>query len=231
MGKRNENQTIVITGATRGLGEALTGYCVGQGHKVLGCGRSVRRVEKLNQRFGPAHDFAVVDVSDANQVDHWAHRLLAEHGPPDYLINNAALINANSTLWEVPVDEFSQVVDVNIKGVMHVIRAFTPAMIENASGVIVNFSSTWGRSTASQVAPYCATKFAIEGMTLSLAQELPSGLAAVALNPGVINTDMLQSCFGDGASSFPNAEQWVQLGGPFILQLGPDDNGSSLTVN
>ena len=73
-----------------------------------------------------------------------------------------------------------------------------------SSGVIVNFSSGWGRSTDAEVAPYCATKWAIEGLTQAFAQELPSGMAAVALNPGIINTDMLQSCFGGSASGYPS---------------------------
>jgi NADP-dependent 3-hydroxy acid dehydrogenase YdfG len=60
-------------------------------------------------------------------------------------------------------------IDVNIKGVANVIRYFVPAMIERGSGVIVNFSSYWGRSTAAEVAPYCATKWAIEGLTRALA--------------------------------------------------------------
>ena len=63
--------------------------------------------------------------------------------------------------------------DVNVKGVANVIRAFVPAMVAKKRGVIVNLSSGWGRSTAAEVAPYCATKYAIEGLTLSLAQELP----------------------------------------------------------
>jgi NAD(P)-dependent dehydrogenase (short-subunit alcohol dehydrogenase family) len=76
------------------------------------------------------------------------------------------------------------VVSVNIVGVANVIRAFAPAMIERGSGVIVNLSSGWGRSVSPEVAPYCATKWAIEGMTKALAEELPKGMAAVPLNPG-----------------------------------------------
>jgi NAD(P)-dependent dehydrogenase (short-subunit alcohol dehydrogenase family) len=68
---------------------------------------------------------------------------------------------------------------------------------------VLNFSSGWGRSADAEVAPYCATKWAIEGLTLALAQELPPGMAAVPLNPGIINTGMLHSCFGDSASSYP----------------------------
>ena len=104
-------------------------------------------------------------------------------------------------------------IDVNIKGVANVIRHFVPAWSRERSGVIVNFSSGWGRSTSPEVAPYCATKWAIEGLTQALAQELPKGMAAVALNPGIIDTDMLRSCFGDSAGLYPDAEKWGRAGG------------------
>jgi NAD(P)-dependent dehydrogenase (short-subunit alcohol dehydrogenase family) len=146
------------------------------------------------------------------------------------LINNAALINQNAPLWRISGGEFSQVIDVNIKGVANVIRHFVPAMIEQGQGVIVNFSSGWGRSVDAQVAPYCATKFAIEGLTRALALELPSGLAAVALNPGIIDTAMLQSCFGASAADYETPAQWAQRAVPYILKFAASDNGSSLTV-
>jgi NAD(P)-dependent dehydrogenase (short-subunit alcohol dehydrogenase family) len=103
-------------------------------------------------------------------------------------------------------------------------------MVERRQGVIVNFSSGWGRSTDAEVAPYCATKWAIEGLTQALAQELPGGMAAIALNPGIINTEMLQSCFGASAASFPTAEEWAERAVPFLLQLGPRHNGRPLTA-
>ena len=121
-------------------------------------------------------------------------------------------------------------IDVNIKGTVSVIRYFLPCMIATGKGVVVNFSSGWGRSTDAEVAPYCATKWAIEGLTQALAQELPAGMAAVALNPGIINTEMLQSCFGDSAASYPTPEQWAKTAVPFLLKLGPKDNGKQLTA-
>lgn len=211
-------KTIVITGVSRGLGRALAERWSAEGHRVLGCSR---RAE---------HPFHSVDVRDDAAVAAWAGALLAEHGPPELLLNNAALINANNALWNVPPDEFQRVVDVNVVGSYHVIRHFLPAMIEAGRGVIVNFSSTWGRTTAPEVAPYCATKWAIEGLTQSLASELPAGLAAVALNPGVIHTEMLESCFGDGAASFPGPEAWAERAAPFLLGLDASDNGRSLTA-
>src|SRR5204862_8292122 len=113
----------------------------------------------------------------------------------------------------------------NVQGPFHVIRAFTPAMIRAGRCVIVNFSSGWGRSTSPEVAPYCATKFAIEGLTAAFAQELPRGMAAVALNPGIIDTEMLRSCFGAGAGSYPHPESWARTAVPFLIKLGPKDNG------
>src|SRR5438093_3939066 len=223
-------KTVLITGVTRGLGRAMAEEFIRCGHIVIGCGRSRPEIDALKRKFGKPNDFAVVDVTSDDQVRSWAEIILKAGSAPDLLLNNAAIINQNAPLWKVKAAEFSAVIDVNIKGVVNVIRHFVPAMIERGNGIIVNFSSGWGRSTDAEVAPYCATKWAIEGLTQALAQELPPGLAAIALNPGIINTDMLQSCFGASASSFPTAEEWAKRAVPFLLKLGPRDNGRPLTV-
>lgn len=229
---RNQPRVIVLTGATRGLGLAMVEKFVELGHTVLGCGslRSREVIESLRLRFRPPHDFAVVDVSLESQVEPWAARLLSSHGAPDMIINNAGVINQNAPLWQVPSDEFDRVIDVNVKGVAHVIRHFVPAMIACKTGIIVNFSSGWGRSVSSEVAPYCASKWAIEGLTQALAEELPRGMAAVPLNPGVIDTDMLRSCWGGSASRYPSPQKWVEHAVPFILALNSRDNGKPLTI-
>jgi NAD(P)-dependent dehydrogenase (short-subunit alcohol dehydrogenase family) len=220
---------ILITGVTRGLGRALAEWYIANGHTVIGCGRSA---EVLNLRFThPApHDFSALDVADEGKVALWAEKVLAVHGAPDLLINNAALMNTPAPLWLVPAREFNQLIDVNIKGVANVIRHFVPAMVARKSGVIVNLSSGWGRSTSPEVAPYCASKYAMEGLTKALAQELPAGMAAIPLNPGVIDTDMLRVAWSDGAASYPKAEAWAKVAAPYILQLGPKDNGKSASV-
>jgi hypothetical protein len=92
-------------------------------------------------------------------------------------------------------------------------------MIARSHGVIVNFSSGWGRSTSPEVAPYCATKWAIEGLTRALAQELPRGMAAVPLNPGIIDTDMLRACFGSAASGYPDPKEWAESAVPLESSL------------
>jgi NAD(P)-dependent dehydrogenase (short-subunit alcohol dehydrogenase family) len=215
---------------TRGLGRALAVRLAGLGHVVIGCGRTRAAIEELQEQLGEPHGFSVVDVASPSEVETWSRRVLARHPPIDLLINNAGVINANAPLWEVPEEEFARVIDVNLKGTYHVVRSFLPSMLERGHGVVVNFSSGWGRSSSAEVAPYCATKWGIEGMTRALAEELPRGLAAVAVNPGVIHTAMLESCYGQSAKSYPGPERWAERAAPFLLDLGPRDNGKSLTV-
>ena len=187
-------------------------------------------IETLRVRFRPPHDFAALDVALESQVEPWAARLLSSHGSPDLLINNAGMINQSGPLWQVPSDEFDRLIDVNVKGVANVIRHFVPAMIARKTGLIINFSSGWGRTVASDVAPYCASKWAIEGLTLALAEELPRGMGAIPLNPGIIDTDLLRSCLGGSAGRHPSPQKWVEKAVPYILALNSRDTGKQLTI-
>jgi NAD(P)-dependent dehydrogenase (short-subunit alcohol dehydrogenase family) len=221
---------IVLTGVSRGCGFAMAESFIQQGHTVSGCCRSAESAAALSNRFSKPNQFHAVDVADDDQVTSWAKAVLSNAAPPDLLINNAALMNHLAPLWKVPSEELSTIIDVNIKGVVNVIRHFVPAMVARGTGVIVNFSSGWGRSTSPEVAPYCATKYAVEGLSLAMARELPKGMACIPLNPGVINTEMLQLCWGDEASTYPTPESWAKRAVPFILSLGPRYNGQSLSV-
>ena len=110
-------------------------------------------------------------------------------------------------------------------------RHFLPAMVSIKKGIIVNFSSGWGRSTSPEVAPYCASKWAIEGLTKALAQELPTGMAAVSLWPGTIHTDTLEYIYGqEKASNYISPQDWALIAVPFLLQIGASDNGKPLSI-
>jgi NAD(P)-dependent dehydrogenase (short-subunit alcohol dehydrogenase family) len=230
MAKASEARKIVLTGVSRGLGLAMAAGFIEEGHTVFGAARDEKRLAKLRGRWPAPHRFDAVDVSDDDAVRRWAAATLKAAGSVDVVINNAGLINRNASLWEVPADELSEVVDVNVKGVVNVIRHFVPGMVARGVGVIVNISSGWGRSVSAKVAPYCATKWAVEGLSRALAEELPASMAAVALNPGVIDTDLLRSCWGEGAGSYPDPQSWARRAVPFILKIGPKDNGRPLTV-
>jgi NAD(P)-dependent dehydrogenase (short-subunit alcohol dehydrogenase family) len=225
-----DSKFVLITGVSRGLGRAMVEEFVRLGHTVAGCARSGKELDTLRKMHSAPHAFRDVDVSNDAEVAAWAKEILDSGNVPDLVLNNAAIINRNAPLWKISAEEFSAIVDINIKGVANVIRHFAPMMLKRACGVIVNFSSGWGRSTDAEVAPYCATKWAIEGLTQAFAQELPSGMATVALNPGIIDTEMLRSSFGGSASAYPSPERWAKRAVPFLLLLGAQHNGQPLTA-
>ena len=221
---------IVITGVTRGLGRELAIEFTRLGHTVVGCGRSEDKINLLKQNPGPAGNYTAIDVRDSDAINAWAEDSVKQHGPPDFILNNAGVINDNLPFWEISQEEFDSIIDINIKGVANVTRAFLPAMLKVKRGIIINFSSGYGHSTAPGVAPYCCTKYAVEGLTQALADDLPSGMAAIPMSPGIINTFMLQRTFGSSADQYETPDSWVKKAAPFILGLGPQDNGQSLRV-
>lgn len=225
---------VLITGVTRGLGRAMVDEFVRLGRTVFGCGRTKAQIEDLARTY-PGHDFQTVDVASDEEVKAWARRLLDKYEPPQLVLNNAAVINPKAPLWEAEDPDFSDAVDINIKGVVHVIRHFLPAMIVRQRGVIVNFSSRWGHRFEKQMATYCATKWAVVALTRALAEELrPEGIAAVALNPGIVRTGMLERYLGQNTSTeiskYITAGDWAKVSVPFILRLGLKDTGKVRSV-
>ncbi|ADD68768.1 short-chain dehydrogenase/reductase SDR [Denitrovibrio acetiphilus DSM 12809] len=217
------SKKIVISGVSKGLGYQLAEAFTVMGHKVAGCSRSGE---------GPCCMVlcSSVDITEPLSVKAFADNVISVMGAPDILINNAAVMNRPANVWEVPADEFNMLMDINVSGTMNVIRAFYPAMEKSGEGVIVNMSSGWGRSVSPKVAPYCASKYAIEGLSMAMAQEVHGGIAVVSLNPGFINTDMVKGVFGTEASSAEDPAEWGKRASSFILKLGRNDNGKQLTV-
>ena len=221
---------VLITGCSRGLGLAMARQFAAAGWLVSGCARSVEVLEELSAELSSPHFFAACDVSDDVRVCEFCAQVIQSCGVPDLVLNNAAMVNPNAPLWEISDDAFNRILAVNVKGTASVIRHLLPPMMEKGGGVIVNFSSGWGRSVAPEVAPYCATKWAIEGLSLAAAQETRGRVAIIPLNPGIIDTAMLRSCFGDDAAFYPGAGEWAQRAVPFLMKLGLKDNGRSLTA-
>ena len=182
-------RTIVITGVTRGLGRAMARFFAGQGHRVAGCGRDPEKLASLREELGAEAELAVADVTNEAEVGAFARAVLKRFGAPDLLLNNAALINRSAPLWEVTEDDFSRVIDVNLKGVHRVIRHFVPAMIDGGRGVIVNVTSSTTIGVMPLVAVYAASKCAVEGFTESMAYELePFNIKARLVEPGYAPT-------------------------------------------
>lgn len=166
-------------------------------------------------------------MSNFEQVRDWVESVLGHYGAPDLVLANAATVLSPNPLAQVPPEDFSRIIDVNVKGMFYFFRAVLPHM---NSGVIVGMSSGYGRTTSPRMGPYCTSKWAVEGLVKSLASELPKTMAAVALDPGTLQTDMLRQALGEGARFFPTPDQWVDKAVERILSLGPEHNGQSLSV-
>ncbi|MFZ4766101.1 MAG: SDR family oxidoreductase, partial [Roseimicrobium sp.] len=154
-----ESKHVVITGCSRGLGRAMVAEFVASGWIVAGCARAEDAITTLRATYGAPHYFQIANVASEEDVMNFSAEVLERHGPPDLLLNNAGVINRNNPIWEISAQEFSDVVDVNLKGSASMMRHFIQPMMQRGTGVIVNFSSGWGRCTAPEVAPYCATKY------------------------------------------------------------------------
>lgn len=223
---------VVLTGITSGLGLALTRELLRSGQVVTGCGR---RADPLNpaERDAAAgrYSFAQLDVRDTDAVRAWAAAVAAERPPIDCLVHNAAVIHPTAPLWEINPALLDQVMAINVQGTIHVLQAFLPPMVAARRGVIVTLSSGAGRQGFAGLSGYCASKWAVEGLTRSLAAELPEGMAAIPLSPGMVDTAMLRTSMGEAAAADQaSPAAWARTAAPYILRLGPAQNGQPLTI-
>jgi len=222
-------QTVVISGVAQGLGRALAEEFILQEHLVVGCDVNGEAIEHLQYQHSSPHIFGKVDITDVAQLDRWVMSWIADF-PPDLLINNAGVMHPLGPLWEIPAALCDRTLDVNLGGTINLLRAALPAMVARGQGMVVNLSARWGRVGAAGAAPFCASKWAIEGLTQSLALDLPAGLGAVTLSPGAVNTQALATIHGEAkASSFIDPQSWAAQAVPYLLGLNPTLSGQALT--
>ncbi|XP_022156285.1 NADPH-dependent pterin aldehyde reductase-like [Momordica charantia] len=225
---------VLITGVSKGIGRALALELASGGHTIIGCSRDQTKLDSLREellRSSPAqHLLLNVDVTSNDSVEEFAKIVVENKLVPDIIVNNAAIVNRQGKIWEIDVQDFDNVIDTNIKGTANILRHFIPLMIHNKQGIIVNMSSDAGRNPYKLITPYCASKWGVEGLSKSVAKELPEGMTIVALDPGIINTDMLVSCVGDLASQYQSPRHWASKAATMILDLTTKDNGASLTI-
>jgi len=222
------SKLVCISGCSKGLGRAMAIEFHSRGWNVTGCARSTESLNELSKQLVNSCFFQPVDITKPTEVENFAQSVIQNMWVPDLLVNNAGVINQNARLTEISPEEFSYVMSVNLGGIHNMIRSFVPRMEKQGHGIIANFSSYWGQSTAPEVGPYCASKWGVEGLTRSLAQELPHGMTAVAFNPGIIDTDMLRSCFGEGAASHEKPAEWAKHAVDRLEQISQSDNGKTI---
>jgi NAD(P)-dependent dehydrogenase (short-subunit alcohol dehydrogenase family) len=184
----NDRPVSVVTGANSGIGRATAIHLARQGHRVAGTVRSVDKAEKLQRMADDAGvevELFELDVADDDSVRAGFERIFAATGHVDNLVNNAG-IGGNAVAEECPTDLYLSVMNVNLCGAVRCLQAVLPQMRERRSGAIVNISSVAGRIAAIAQSPYVASKWAFEGLSEGLAQELaPFGIRVAIIEPGV----------------------------------------------
>ena len=231
----------VITGATKGLGLALARELVAHGWTVAGCGSSAASVAAAAEGGGVVYapqrtaddstplSLRVVDVADAAAVAAWA----ADLPTPDLVIANAGVVNSPAPIWELSPETFATALAVNVGGVANLARAFLPSMIARGCGTFVAMSSGWGRRGKEGLSPYCASKFAVEGLVQSVALEVPAPIRVVSLDPGNgVRTAMLDTCLPEELDvPYPSPAEWASQAIGFILDTAVRaPSGSALKV-
>jgi 3-oxoacyl-[acyl-carrier protein] reductase len=173
-------QLAVVTGASRGIGQATAALLTSAGARVAGCARHA------------APGIIACDVGQSDDVARFSERVLREFGTPDLIVNNAGIV-ARARLEETSIEDWDAVVGGNLKGTFLITRAFLPAMRARKRGRIVNIASISGRRGTARLTAYCAAKHGVVGLTRALAEELrDDGIAVNAVCPGSVDTEMLQ---------------------------------------
>lgn len=187
-----ENKVIIITGASSGLGEAAARHLSAKGARVVLGARRTPRIESLADDLGKNGGALAVttDVTDVEQVKALAQAAVDKYGRIDVLINNAGLM-PQSRLDHYKVEEWNQMIDVNIKGVLYGIAAVLPFMEKQQSGHIINVASVAGHTVHPGSAVYSATKHAVRTISEGLRQEVkPYNLRTTIVSPGAVDTEL-----------------------------------------
>ena len=188
-----ESKVVIITGASSGVGEATARRLGASGAKLMLAARREDRLKDLVaaiEKTGGTVAYRVTDVADRAQVQALAEATLETYGRIDVLVNNAALM-PSSPLDQIKVDEWDQMIDVNIKGVLYGIAAVLPTMRQQKSGHAINLSSIAGHKVVPGAAVYCATKYAVRAISEGLRLESNGEIRSTIISPGAVATEGL----------------------------------------
>lgn len=195
--ERLDGKVAVVTGASAGIGEATALALAEAGASVVLTARREDRLEALAKRIRDAGGAALVhaaDVASLDDVRALTDAALSEFGRVDVLVNNAGLMPL-SPLAEVRVEDWTRMVDVNVKGVLHCIATMLPGMIERGSGHVVNVGSLAGRRPFPGGSVYSATKFAVRSLSWGMHLELGAehGIKVTDIQPGFVSTELMDT--------------------------------------
>lgn len=200
----HSGKSVAITGASRGIGAAAARHLAGLGARVTLAARSEAEISALAQEITAAGGTAsaiACDVSVYADVEAMVAHALERHGGLDVLVNNAGVIEPIAHLAQSDPADWSRVVDINLKGVYHGLRAALPAMRERGGGTVINLSSGAATASLEGWSHYCATKAAVLSLTRCADKECRGhGIRVLGLSPGTVATDMQTAIRASGVN-------------------------------
>lgn len=196
-------KVVLITGASSGIGEATARHLAAQDHQVVLGARRTDRIEAIAQEIKDAGGQALALALDVTRLDSVRAFVDAAHrqfGRVDVLVNNAGVMPL-SFMAELHVDEWNQMIDVNLRGVLHGIAAVLPIVREQKSGHVINVASVSAHRVDPTAAVYCATKFAVRALSEGLRQE-SKDLRVTVVSPGLTCTELVDGISSTEARAF-----------------------------
>ena len=193
-----EGQRVLVTGGGRGIGRAIALLCASEGAKhVAVIARNTEELASVVAEGGSCMLSRTADVTDEAAVDEAVKSIAAEMGGIDVLINNAGGASVKGPLHEQSASAFRQLLDLNVVSVMIVSSAVVQhAMLAQGSGRIINVSSRAGKVGLANMGPYVASKFAVEGLTATMAAELEGKVRVNSISPGMVDTKSFPKAAG-----------------------------------
>lgn len=185
-------KTILITGATSGIGLATAKKFANKKNQLILCGRRQHKLDEISNEISKITNVLTLrfDVSDKKEVNKVLENIPKEFSSIDILINNAGNAHGLDTIQEGSLDDWDNMIDSNVKGLLYVSRLIIPKMIEQNSGHIINIGSLAGREVYEKGNIYCATKHAVNAISKAMRIDLnKTGIKVSEINPGLVETD------------------------------------------
>jgi 3-hydroxy acid dehydrogenase/malonic semialdehyde reductase len=200
-----KNKIVFVTGASSGIGEACARAFAAEGCRLILCARRKERLEKLAGRLGTPAYLAELDVRREPAVRKMVQELPAEWQKIDILVNNAGLARGFSALHEGDLQDWEEMIDTNIKGLLYITREVVKGMIGRNSGHIVNIGSIAGHEAYPGGNVYCATKYAVDAITKGLRMDLlGTEIRVSTVDPGLVETEFSMVRFHGDTSRAAN---------------------------
>ena len=216
-----KGQLALITGAGRGIGAAIALRLADLGAKLVLCGRSRSKLEETASRIaqaGAAVESMSCDVADIASVEALARQVDSVFGRLDVLVNNAGVGDFSGPLHQLSPETWHQIMNTNLTGVYHTIRAFAPIMIRARSGHIINISSLAGKNALPNGAAYAASKWGLNGLSVSVAEELRAySIRVSVVCPGSVHTEFSPHA-GKSSSKMLQPEDVAHAVGMLVTQ-------------